>query len=90
MPRMSNRMVTLTLSVSVAFLIPAVLSFAQEPQAPVPPPFRIRAVRQKLVSPPDYRSIVMDTGARAVSVGQNWLRIETQFESLPDWADDVH
>jgi hypothetical protein len=89
MPRMSNRMVTLTVSVSVAFLIPVVLSFAQEPPGPVPPPFRIASVRQKLVSPPDYRSIIMDTGARAVSVGQNWLRIETQFESLPDWADDV-
>jgi hypothetical protein len=89
MAYMSERMAILTFSVSVAFLIPAVLSFAQEPQAPGPPPFRIKAVRQRLVSAPDYRSIVMDTGGRAVSVGQNWLRIETQFECLPDRADDV-
>jgi hypothetical protein len=31
----------------------------------------------------------MDTGGRAVSAGQNWLRIETEFASSPDWADDV-
>jgi hypothetical protein len=89
MAHMRKQMVILTFSVSVAFLIPAVLSFAQEPQASGPPPFRIKAVRQQLVSPPDYRSIVTDTGGRAVSFGQNWLRIETEFESLPDWADDV-
>jgi hypothetical protein len=87
---MTERMAILTFSASVAFLIPAVLSFAQEPQASAPPPFRIKAVRQQLVSPPDYRSIVTDTGGHAASFGQNWLRIETEFESLPDWADDVH
>ncbi|MGD0060429.1 MAG: Amuc_1102 family pilus-like protein [Verrucomicrobiia bacterium] len=86
---MSNRTVLATLSVSVAFLIPAVLSFAQEPQAPASPSFRIRAVRQRLVSPPDYRSIVSGAGGRSVSAGQNWLQIETEFESSPDWADDV-
>lgn len=78
-----------TLSVSVAFLIPAVLSFAQEPQAPAPPPFRIRVVRQRLVSPPDYRSLVTGSGTRSASAAQNWLRIETEFESSPDWADGV-
>jgi hypothetical protein len=31
----------------------------------------------------------MDTGSRPVTAGQNWLRIETEFESAPDWADDV-
>jgi len=89
MAYMSDRMAILTFSVSVAFLIPAVLSFAQEPQAPVSPAFRIRAVRQQLVSPPDYRSIVTSASGRSVSVGQNWLQIETEFESSPDWADDV-
>ena len=82
-------MASLTVSVSVAFLIPVVLSFAQQPQGAAPSPFRIQSVSQKLLAPPDYRSIIMDTGMRSVSVGQNWLRIETQFESLPDWADDV-
>ena len=86
---MSNRTVLATLSVSVAFLIPAVLSFAQEPQAPASPLFRIKAVRQRLVNPPDYRSIVSGAGGRSVSAGQNWLQIETEFESSPDWADDV-
>jgi hypothetical protein len=89
MADMSNRMAIVTFSVSVAFLIPAVLSFAQEPQAPASPPFRITTVRQRLVSPPDYRSIVQDTGSRSVSAGQNWLQVETEFGSLPDWADEV-
>lgn len=89
MAYMSNRIAMVTLSVSVAFLIPAVLSFAQNPQASALPPFRIRAIRQRLVSPPDYRSIVMDTGSRSTSGSQNWLRIEAEFESSPDWADDV-
>ena len=89
MAYMSNRMAIATLSVSVAFLIPAVLSFAQEPQASAPPPFRIRAVRQRLVSPPDYRAIVTSGSSRSVSAGQNWLQIETEFDSAPDWADDV-
>lgn len=31
----------------------------------------------------------MDSGSRPVTAGQNWLRIETDFESAPDWADDV-
>jgi hypothetical protein len=89
MAYMSNRMAIATLSASVAFLIPAVLSFAQEPQAPAPPPFRITTVRQRLLSPPDYRSLVTGSGTRSVSAAQNWLRIETEFESSPDWADDV-
>jgi hypothetical protein len=89
MADMSNRIAIVTFSVSVAFLIPAVLSFAQEPQAPASPPFRITAIRQRLVSPPDYRSILQDTGNRATSANQNWLQIEAEFVSSPDWADDV-
>jgi hypothetical protein len=89
MADMINRMAIATFSVSVAFLIPAVLSFAQEPQAPAAPPFRIRAVRQRLVAPPDYRSLVSGAGSRSTSANQNWLQIETEFDSAPDWADDV-
>ena len=86
---MNYRYSILTFSVSVALLIPVVLSFAQEQQAPASHPFQITAIRQRLLSPPDYRSIIMDAGSRSVSAGQNWLRIETEFESSPDWADDV-
>ncbi len=89
MADMNNRMAIATFSVSVAFLIPAVLSFAQVPLPPAPLPFQITSVRQRLVSPPDYRSIIMDTGSRSIAAGQNWLRVDTEFESLPDWADDV-
>ncbi len=89
MADMNNRMAIAIFSASVAFLIPAVLSFAQEPQAPAPPAFRITAVRQRLVTPPDYRSIFQDSGNRSTSPNQNWLQIETEFASSPDWADNV-
>jgi hypothetical protein len=89
MAYMSNRMAMVTFLVSVAFLIPGVLSFAQEPQAPASPPFRITGIRQRLISPPDYRSVIQGAGDRATSTAQNWLRIETEFASSPDWADDV-
>lgn len=56
---------------------------------PAAPPFHITSIRQRLVSPPDYRSIVQDTGGRSLSAGRNWLQIETEFESSPDWADNV-
>jgi hypothetical protein len=89
MADMSKRITIATLSVSVAFLIPAVLSFAQVPQPPALAPFRITAIRQRLVSPPDFRSILQDTGNRSTGANQNWLQIEAEFASAPEWADDV-
>ena len=86
---MSDRKATLTFAVSVAFLIPSLLSFAQAPATPEALPFKIRAIRPQLVSPPDYRTTISGTAARSFTVGDKWLRIETDFDSTPDWADDV-
>src|SRR6266850_2395786 len=86
---MSDRKATLTFAVSVAFLIPVLLSFAQAPAGPSALPFKIKAIRQQLITPPDYKSIVSGTGPRSFTVGDKWLRIETEFDSAPDWADDV-
>jgi hypothetical protein len=86
---MSDRKATLTFAVSVAFLIPGLLSFAQAPAGPNTLPFKIKAIRQRLVAPPDYQSTISGSGGRSFTVGDKWLRIETELDSASDWADDV-
>lgn len=86
---MSDRKTILTSMLAVAFLIPALLSFAQAPDTENPATFRIRAIRQQLVSAPDYRSIISGVGNRSNTLSDKWLRIETEFDSTPEWADDV-
>jgi hypothetical protein len=46
---MSDRKTTLTFAVSVAFLIPSVLSFAQAPAGPSALPSQIKVIRQQSV-----------------------------------------
>ena len=86
---MSNRKTILTCTLSVAFLIPALLTFAQISAPTGPVAFKIRVIRQQLVSPPDYRSVISGTGNRSTAMSDKWLRVETEFDSLPEWADDV-
>ncbi|HVM63068.1 MAG TPA: hypothetical protein VMV72_19575 [Verrucomicrobiae bacterium] len=86
---MSNRTAILTFSVSVAFLIPAVLSFAQLAAPVTAPPFHIKQISQLAVAPPDYRAMFNGSGNTTVPASDRWLRIETVFDSTPDWADDV-
>lgn len=87
---MSNRRATLTFAWSLAILIPALLTFAQDADYPNGPPFKIDAIHQSLVSPPDYSQAVSGTGSsRSMALGDRWLKIETEFDSAPQWADDV-
>src|ERR1041384_806241 len=86
---MSDRKTTVTFVVSVAFLIPGLLSFAQGPNGSETAPFRIKAIRQQLIAAPDYRTTITGTAAKSMTVGDKWLRIETDFDSSPEWADDV-
>ncbi len=86
---MSDRKTILTCTLSVAFLIPALLSFAQVPDAGNGPTLKIRTIRQQLVAAPDYRSLIMGAGSRSTTLSEKWLRIETEFDSTPEWADDV-
>jgi hypothetical protein len=87
--RMSDRKTTLTYMLAVAFLIPALLSFAQAPDTANPTNFKIRTIRQQLVSAPDYRSLITGAGPHSNTLSDKWLRIETEFDSTPEWADDV-
>lgn len=50
-------------------------------------PFRIRNIRKELVKAPGYN--VDMGGGRPATIYQDWLRVEVQFDSRPDWADDV-
>lgn len=86
---MNEQIGKLAFAVSVAFLIPALLSFAQAPPSPNIALFKIKAIQMQLVAPPDYRSAITGAGARSLALGDKWLRIETEFDSAPDWADDV-
>ena len=53
-------------------------------------PFRIRNIRKDLVKAPTFQTSTADTGGgRPATLYQDWLRIEVQFESRPEWADDV-
>src|SRR5579862_6292055 len=86
---MSNRKTTLTVILSVAFLIPALLTFAQIPAPATTAPFKIRTIRQQLLSPPDFHAMITGSGNRSTAMSDKWLRIEVEFDSLPEWADDV-
>jgi len=86
---MSDRKTILTFTLAVAFVIPAFLSFAQAPDSENPVTFKIRTIRQQLVTAPDYRSLITGSGPHSNTLSDKWLRIETEFDSTPEWADDV-
>jgi hypothetical protein len=86
---MNNRRAILTFAWSVAILIPAILTSAQGPDFPASAPFRITTIHQTFVTPPDYSAAFSGAGARSMTLGDKWLKIETEFDSAPQWADDV-
>ena len=58
-------------------------------QGPGQGEFKIRNIRQQLVVAPDYRAVTTGAGTRSASIAKKWLQIETEFDSNPEWADDV-
>jgi hypothetical protein len=67
----------------------AVPGFAQDYRASGGAEFAILGIRDQLVQAPDYGSVVPTAGSRAQTLRRNWLRVEVEFESTPEWADDV-
>jgi hypothetical protein len=63
------------------------LSFAQGPGGGNE--FAIRDIHQQLVSAPQYASMIEGQGTTGASFQKKWLRVETTFDSTPEWADDV-
>jgi hypothetical protein len=64
---------------------------AQAQRGPVEPPkeFRIRSIKQERVEAPKYGGAAGELGGRPSTLYSDWLRIEVQFESRPEWSDDV-
>ena len=50
--------------------------------------FEIRNIRQQPVNAPTYGG-AGELGGRPPTLWQQWLKIEVQFDSKPEWADDV-
>jgi hypothetical protein len=50
--------------------------------------FVIKSIRQQQVDAPNYGA-TGDLGGRPSTLWRKWLKIEVQFESKPEWADDV-
>ena len=86
---MTQRKAILARTLSVAFLIPACLSFAQATEAPTPDSFGIRAGLQQLVMRPDFWAFVTAAGDRSRTSRENWLRIEMGVDGSAGWAHDV-
>ena len=83
---MSFRSAVLSYTVLVALTLCPRVGFAQGPAQGL---FKIRNVRQQLVVAPDYRAVTTGAGNRSSSLSKKWLQIETEFDSDPEWADDV-
>jgi hypothetical protein len=62
---------------------------AQAPTATRPGDFRIKGIRQEQVDAPNYGQSGDTLGGRPPTLARKWLKIEVQFSSEPDWADDV-
>ena len=50
--------------------------------------FDIKDIRQQQVDAPNYGG-AGELGGRPSTLWRKWLKIEVQFESKPEWADDV-
>ncbi len=52
--------------------------------------FRVRDIKKDLIKAPTYGAGTSEIGGgRPSTLHTDWLRIEAQFESRPEWADDV-
>jgi hypothetical protein len=50
---------------------------------------KIKSIRQQQIDAPNYSATGGDLGGRPSTLWRKWLKIEVQFQSEPDWADDV-
>ena len=70
-------------AVAVGLVGSAVWSEAQERAD-----FKIRNIRRTQTDAPNY-NVNSDLGGFPSTMGRQWYKIEVQYESQPDWADDV-
>src|SRR5437762_2651078 len=55
------------------------------------PDFSIKNIRRQQVDAPNYAASGSgaDLGGRPATLWRQWYKIEVQFQSEPQWADDV-
>jgi hypothetical protein len=85
---MNANAITKTIGGAVILLIIGVSAMAQE-RATGPGDFKIRSIRKQLMVAEDVRALASGTGVAGSAANKKWLRIEVEFDSAPDWADDV-
>lgn len=51
--------------------------------------FNIKNIRRAQVEAPNYSTSGGDLGGRPPTLARQWYKIEVQFSSDPEWADDV-
>lgn len=85
MRRMNTRLGCILFLMMVSF---SFLSLAQQGPPSQPGDFKVRAIHQQLVLAPQF-SQALGQGTSGAALQKKWLRIETTFDSKPEWADDV-
>ena len=85
MRRMNTRLGCLLF---LSVVSPAFLSLAQQAAQTQPGDFTIRNIQQQLINGP----VMVEAAGQGISGSayqKKWLRIETQYDSKPAWADDL-
>lgn len=80
----ATKMMASCVFIGIAMILPRA-SFAQ---APAKSDFEIKQIRQQQVDAPSYGGSG-DLGGRPSTLWRKWLKIEVQFESKLEWADDL-
>ena len=70
-------------------VLTAVSAQAQTVREPQPGDFRIVNMRHSLLQAPKYSASGGQASEQPATLLRDWLRIEVQFETKQDWADDV-
>ena len=50
---------------------------------------KLNKITRQLMTTPDYRALDSGMSSRPSLTNVKWLQIEVEFESKPEWADDV-
>jgi hypothetical protein len=67
------------------------LALAVSAVAQQEPDFKIRTIRRQQIEAPSYNAsgTGADLGGRPSTLWRQWYKIEVQFSSRPEWADDI-
>lgn len=75
--------------VAILALAGAVMVRAQAVREPALGDFRLKTVRHFVQQAPNYSASGGGTSDKSPAVFRDWLRIEVQFETKPEWVNDL-